>query len=606
MPIEEPMGLVNGIHHCHRLWSTAEFSITPWTIKRESAAKSHCDTRTASGLESKELPLFSLPILLVLRYPDNLTPLSSSTLSAAMPAFRTRDTHSAARTLEVSTVAPPSLTIISPTPRAFTFPASHNLADSPYSSPSNSPFEPDLRGLALSTSSASTTPTSISSHYDECRTPPPLSAYTRILSAVSTPVSTPIRRKSISFAAPEGRRPKKGDEDYVKRPENAFILFRRKCCEERACASAPSSMASGLFSADSFSLAANAPGKKQRQADLSKTISQQWKALSPEDRSHWKNLAKEKKREHETLHPDYVYRPQRSGAKTRGSASASGSGSGPGPSTTCSTSQRRRNSAPASQQVELVIPTPRQHSRSASAPIPPPYQAVRIPNVYLPASGSGSFSLDSDADASLMPILVRHGVGNGNGGFDYMPSFSGAYDFEASLRSSDFLRSMLPPTISPTSPPSSTSGSGSSSPYTPATSSSPPSTFSSSYASPTLDAAYSTVGDMGLGLESTGGDADGHYASYASAWAASSPWASAPTAGFAEGDFDIWRIPEIGWELGCTAIHAVSGGNEYPAPYYQEFGLGRAEGEDGEQLDMHFGDMGMEMAFDDMMAGRNF
>ena len=29
------------------------------------------------------------------------------------------------------------------------------------------------------------------------------------------------------------RRPKKGDDDYIKRPENAFILFRRRKCEER-------------------------------------------------------------------------------------------------------------------------------------------------------------------------------------------------------------------------------------------------------------------------------------------------------------------------------------------------------------------------------------
>ncbi|KAJ7720638.1 hypothetical protein B0H16DRAFT_1255373, partial [Mycena metata] len=341
-----------------------------------------------------------------------------------MPALRTRDTHSAGRSLEVSTVAPPSLTIISPTPRAFTFPVSHNLADSPYSSPSNSPFEPDLRALALSASSASTTPTSsVSSHNDECRTPPPLSAYTRTLSPVPAPASAPTRRKSTSVAAPDERRPKKGDEDYVKRPENAFILFRRKCCEDRASGSvsAPSSMASGPSSADSPSLAANAPGKKQRQADLSKTISQQWKALSPEDRSYWENLAKEKKREHETLHPNYVYRPQRSGAKNRSSVSASGD---PGPSTIPSAAKRRKGSAPAAQAVEFVVPTPRQHSRSASAPTPPPYQAIQIPNVYLPASGYASGSMDTDGDASLMPILVRHGVGNGNGGFDYMPTFS--------------------------------------------------------------------------------------------------------------------------------------------------------------------------------------
>ncbi|KAJ7702546.1 hypothetical protein B0H16DRAFT_742342 [Mycena metata] len=254
--------------------------------------------------------------------------------------------------------------------------------------------------------------------------------------------------------------------------------------------------------------------------------------------------------EHETLHPD------------------------PGPSTISSAAKRRKNSAPAAQAVEFVVATPRQRSRTASAPTPPPYwQTIQIPNVYLPASGSGSFSVDADADASLMPILVRHGVGNGNGGFDYMPSFSGTYDSE----SSNFLRSMFSATISPTSPPSSTSGSGPSSPYTPAISSFHPSAFSpSSYASPTLDAAYPPAGDMGLGLESAGMDADGHYVSYASAWAASSPRASAPTAGFADGDFDIGRIPDIEWDLGRTAFPAASGGTH------------------------------MEMGYDDMMAGRGF
>ncbi|TFK39213.1 hypothetical protein BDQ12DRAFT_585194, partial [Crucibulum laeve] len=51
--------------------------------------------------------------------------------------------------------------------------------------------------------------------------------------------------------------------------------------------------------------------KKQRQADLSKTISQQWKGLSPEERQYWEQLAKEKKKEHEQMYPNYVYRPQR-------------------------------------------------------------------------------------------------------------------------------------------------------------------------------------------------------------------------------------------------------------------------------------------------------
>ncbi|KAJ7103770.1 hypothetical protein C8R44DRAFT_540086, partial [Mycena epipterygia] len=55
--------------------------------------------------------------------------------------------------------------------------------------------------------------------------------------------------------------------------------------------------------------------KKQRQADLNRSISQQWKALALAERAKWETLVKEKKREHETLHPSYVYRPQRSSAK---------------------------------------------------------------------------------------------------------------------------------------------------------------------------------------------------------------------------------------------------------------------------------------------------
>ncbi|KAF8419623.1 hypothetical protein L210DRAFT_3372342, partial [Boletus edulis BED1] len=80
------------------------------------------------------------------------------------------------------------------------------------------------------------------------------------------------------------------------RPGNAFILFRRQCCEDRQAAVEEAAAADG-------------PTKKQRQADLSETISQQWKALSPEERLYWEALAKEKKREYELMYPNYVYRP---------------------------------------------------------------------------------------------------------------------------------------------------------------------------------------------------------------------------------------------------------------------------------------------------------
>jgi hypothetical protein len=60
--------------------------------------------------------------------------------------------------------------------------------------------------------------------------------------------------------------------------------------------------------------------KDVRQADLSKMISQEWKALTPNERDHWDQLANEKKREHGTLYPNYVYRPQRSSKKKRAPA----------------------------------------------------------------------------------------------------------------------------------------------------------------------------------------------------------------------------------------------------------------------------------------------
>ncbi|KDQ31691.1 hypothetical protein PLEOSDRAFT_1017219, partial [Pleurotus ostreatus PC15] len=52
--------------------------------------------------------------------------------------------------------------------------------------------------------------------------------------------------------------------------------------------------------------------------DLSKTISQQWRALAPEERMYWEELARERKREHERMYPGYVYRPQRGGRRAKG------------------------------------------------------------------------------------------------------------------------------------------------------------------------------------------------------------------------------------------------------------------------------------------------
>lgn len=189
-------------------------------------------------------------------------------------------------------------------------------------------------------------------------------------------------------------------------------------------------MPSGSSSAPPPSLTTHTP-KKPRQADLSRTISQRWKALSPEERTHWEDLAKEKKRQHEMLHPNYVYRPRRSGAKNRSSATTS---------TGWATQPRKHSVPPPPQQIEFVLPTPRPHARSASVP---PYQAVQVPNVYAQSPSGSSSDAGGDDPAGLMAlILQQHGMQNNAGGlgFDYVPTNLNFETLEVRTVLSFFLR----------------------------------------------------------------------------------------------------------------------------------------------------------------------
>jgi hypothetical protein len=264
----------------------------------------------------------------------------------------------------------PTVTIICPTPRAFQFPIN---ANDPYASPSSSPFEPDLKALSFTpppprplspTSSINSDSSSLPSPTDTIHLSPHHTRQTQ-------PPALPKRRKSLG-GDPVERRPRKGDEDYIKRPENAFILFRRKCCEERNGAEGPED---GL-------VGSAAPVKKQRQADLSKMISQQWKGLSPEERQRWEDLAKEKKKEHEQMYPNYVYRPQRSkaakGKKGKGRKALT---------------EGEQDTDPETYSCLLPVSLPSSSSstlhrqgRARSAPTPPlTYQTIHIPTVYMPS-----------------------------------------------------------------------------------------------------------------------------------------------------------------------------------------------------------------------------
>ena len=120
------------------------------------------------------------------------------------------------------------------------------------------------------------------------------------------------------------RRPKRGDEDYIKRPENAFILFRRSCClkQNGEGQDAGEGAGAGVVNSTAASITTTtAAGRRQRQADLSKTISQLWRSLSPDERKYWDDLAKQRKKEHEEMYPWYVYQPSRSNKEKKKSGS---------------------------------------------------------------------------------------------------------------------------------------------------------------------------------------------------------------------------------------------------------------------------------------------
>ncbi|KAJ7578708.1 hypothetical protein C8J56DRAFT_354981 [Mycena floridula] len=263
-----------------------------------------------------------------------------------MPAQRTHNT----RSKKLSGVAaPPSLAVISPTPRALTFSHTHDLSDSP----SSTSFDDERRSLS------------------------PASSYSPLPSTRNFP---------LSFD--HDSRPQKGDKDYVKRPPNAFFLFRQQCCEDRQANSS----------------------KKARQAELSKTISQKWKTMPAAERKHWDDLALKKKREHEKKYPDYVYRPRRTrddnGKLIRRSKST------PTPD---DDSYEHTSTVSAG-----VVPK----RRAASAPGPPlPCHMIQVPNVYV-AEPLSSPAFNS-ASASSPPPLPPHRSASHPGhiaNFDYVPN----------------------------------------------------------------------------------------------------------------------------------------------------------------------------------------
>ncbi|ORY62864.1 high mobility group box domain-containing protein, partial [Leucosporidium creatinivorum] len=74
----------------------------------------------------------------------------------------------------------------------------------------------------------------------------------------------------------------------IKRPPNAFIIFRSHCC-------APDQQLSELGITD--------------HRHISRIVSHLWKSLKPAEKAYWEQKAQQKKDEHAAAHPDYRYKP---------------------------------------------------------------------------------------------------------------------------------------------------------------------------------------------------------------------------------------------------------------------------------------------------------
>lgn len=100
----------------------------------------------------------------------------------------------------------------------------------------------------------------------------------------------PSKRPGVSHA-------KKTPPDHIKRPRNAYIIFRSHTVSQK--------------------LIPKEVEKDHR--NISRIVAHMWKSLAPEERALYEQIAKEEKERHKQLHPDYRYQPtlRRTGVNRR-------------------------------------------------------------------------------------------------------------------------------------------------------------------------------------------------------------------------------------------------------------------------------------------------
>jgi hypothetical protein len=341
-----------------------------------------------------------------------------------------------------------------------------------------------------------------------------------------------------------------------------------------------------------------------------------WKSLPPEERQKWEQMAKVKKKEHEQLYPNYVYRPQRSkdkDGKTKSNKKSS-----------------LLKKLDESDSLSFVVPVARPHGRSASAPTPPPYQSIQIPNVY-------HMTPSCPTSPSLLPMISRRSAhpGRPEDIFDYLPSndtyvrpaFQMPGQFEASLQSSQFLRNIFSTNVNTphhsnteslhltigssdglllsanqvVSPVSSldSGSSGPSSPlsgpYTPTSAALPPTDFTQLMSTTSGDAALDAQAQAEIEVQLQM-QMQQEFANFT--WDSTSVWSSEPSI-LLENDFDINAIPpiELGMPKYVENIHIPDVTTNSGLDFRRDF--------------THYGDEHQHVdagliGFEEMMAGHNY
>lgn len=151
------------------------------------------------------------------------------------------------------------------------------------------------------------------SSVDSCDTSPSTtSELSRSATVESSPFVVGPRVKTGKDGRPTKSHTRRLDPGYIKRPPNAFILFRSHCCApETQGDDAPEPPGT----AHARHLASLQLSNSQH---VSVIVSQVWKTLSAEDKAYWEEKARLAKEEHQRLHPDYRYRPKQRPKASKG------------------------------------------------------------------------------------------------------------------------------------------------------------------------------------------------------------------------------------------------------------------------------------------------